>query len=286
MSSPTGQENLTRKQRREQARAERKAVEAQESQRQLRRRRLMQLGGAGVVAIIVIVIAVAVSTSGGGKPVKPGSTKANAAQKEVISLVSGIPQSGNVLGNPKAPVTMQYFGDLECPVCQRFTLGALPSLINNYVRTGKLKIEYRSMSTATGGAERSGAEPTGTFNSQQIAALAAGRQHLMWDYVELFYHEQGEEDSGYVTPEFLHGIATQVPGLDLAKWETERHNPEFGSQLEKDKEVEGENGFEGTPAFLLGKTSGHLEKVQDLTTEQLDNAAALFEPKIEKLLKS
>jgi protein-disulfide isomerase len=246
----------------------------------------MQLGGAGVVAIIVIVIAVAVSTSGGGKTVKPETSAARTAQRDVVSLISGIPQSGNVLGNPKAPVTMQYFGDLECPICREFTLGALPSLINNYVRRGKLKIEYRSMSTATGNAERSGAEPTGTFNTQQIAALAAGKQQRMWYYVELFYHEQGEEDSGYVTPEVLHGIATQVPGLDLAKWESERHNPEFGSQLEKDKEVEGENGFEGTPAFLLGKTSGHMEKVVNINEEQLHNAAALFEPKIEKLLKS
>ena len=45
---------------------------------------------------------------------------------EVASLVAGIPQSGNALGNPTRPITLQYFGDLECPICKEFTLGALP----------------------------------------------------------------------------------------------------------------------------------------------------------------
>src|SRR5205807_9810713 len=76
------------------------------------------------------------------------------------------PQSGNTLGRPNAPVTMQYFGDLQCPVCKSFTEGALQPLIQNYVRPGILKIEFRSLETAT-------REPE-TFRTQQVAALAAG----------------------------------------------------------------------------------------------------------------
>ncbi len=88
-------------------------------------------------------------------------------------------------------MTLKYFGDLECPICKEFTLGVLPTLIQKYVRTGKLKIEYHSLETAT-------REPE-IFKTQQVAAYAAGKQNLAWDFIELFYHEQGEEDSGYVT---------------------------------------------------------------------------------------
>ena len=116
---------------------------------------------------------------------KANSKQANAAVNQVDALLAGVPQSGNVLGDPKAPVTLQYYGDLECPICKEFTLGALPSLIQKYVRAGKLKIEYRSLETAT-------REPE-TFKSQQIAALAAGKQNKMWHYLELFYHEQGQK---------------------------------------------------------------------------------------------
>src|SRR5208282_4243825 len=115
-------------------------------------------------------------------------------------------------------------------------------------KSGKLKIEYRSLSTATGNAEAAGDEPTGTFQSQQTAALAAGKQNKMWDFLELFYHEQGEEGSGYVTEEFIDNIAKQVEGLDHGKWQEARSNPAFANQIEEDANVASKEGFNGTPA--------------------------------------
>src|SRR6202035_3861056 len=112
----------------------------------------------------VIVVVILVATSGGGTKkgleTKPsGSTGTTKVQKEVISLLAGIPQNGNTLGSAKAPVTLQYFGDLECPICREFTEGALKPLIEKYVRTGKVKLEYRNLETAT-------REPE-TFRTQQ-----------------------------------------------------------------------------------------------------------------------
>ncbi len=104
-----------------------------------------------------------------------------------------------MIGSPKAPVTMVYYGDLECPICKEFTLGALPSIVQQWVRSGKLKIEYRALETATH-------EPE-VFKTQQVAALAAGKQKKMWDFLELFYREQGEEDTGYVTESYLQALA-------------------------------------------------------------------------------
>ncbi len=159
-----------------------------------------------VVAIVVILIA----TGGGSKTGIPKTTQAkNQTVTEVNSLVGGIPQSGNVLGNPNAPVTLQYFGDLECPICKEFTLASLPSIIQNWVRTGKLKIEYRSMETAT-------REPE-VFKLQQVAALAAGKQNKMWDFLELFYHEQGEEDSRLRHRKLPPGTCAAGPRANLAQ---------------------------------------------------------------------
>jgi protein-disulfide isomerase len=267
--TPGEDQQATRKERREQARQDRKALEAQHSQAQARQRRLMQLGGAALAAIIVIGVVIAVASSGSSSHIsKPGSKAAVTAVNEVTELLAGIPQQGNALGNPKAPVTMQYFGDLECPICREFTLGALPSLITKDVRTGKLRIEYHAMETAT-------REPT-VFREQQTAALAAGKQNRLWDYVELFYHQQGQEDTGYVTPAYLRERADQVPDLNLAKWEEERHNPAYEASLEKDAEEVGRRGFTGTPSFLLGKTDGELSPFSTLSlTEPSSFEAAI-----------
>jgi cytochrome c biogenesis protein CcmG/thiol:disulfide interchange protein DsbE len=164
----------------------------------------------------------------------------------VSSLLAGIQQRGNTLGDPKAPVTVQYFGDLQCPYCAQFTLRVLPSLIESYVRSGKLKIEYRSLRTAT--------RQPGVFEAQEIAALAAGRQNKMWNFIELFYHEQGREHSGYVTKSYVQGLAQQVSGLNLIEWTAAQNDPELARTLTTDAEAASSAGINGTPQFLVVKT--------------------------------
>jgi protein-disulfide isomerase len=267
--------DLTRKQRREQARERRKALEQAEAAGAKRRARLTQLGiVVAIVVAIVVVILIATGGSGGGKRVKSGTKAASETAAAVSSLVGGIPQSGNVLGGPNAPVTLQYFGDLECPVCKQFTLGALSPVVQKWVRTGKLKIEYRSLETAT-------REPE-VFKTQQVAALAAGKQGKMWQFLELFYHEQGEEGSGYVTESYLQNLAQQVPGLSLTQWANDRNDQALVNQVATDAQAANNAGFTGTPSFLIGKTGGTAKKLEysSLTDPTGFNEA------IEKLLKA
>jgi len=262
-SSGSDEKGGTRKQRREQARAERKAAETAAVAAAARGRRLAQLGGTVVLAIVAIVV-ILVATSGGSKakvppPTSPASKSEVAA---VSSLLAGTTQTGITLGSPTAPVTLQYFGDLECPVCGDFTRGALPAIIQKWVKTGKLKVEYRSLSTATGNAEAGGSEPEGTFNNQQLAALAAGRQNKAWDYIELFYHEQGEEGSGYVTEGYLQGLAQQVPGLNLDQWTTDRGARALQAQIAADAQEANTRGFKSTPSFLIGRSASQLKRYE------------------------
>ncbi|MGA2321766.1 MAG: thioredoxin domain-containing protein [Solirubrobacteraceae bacterium] len=276
MSSLEGdEEDLTRKQRREQAREQRRALEQAEAARAVRRTRLTQLAiVAGIVVAAIVVILIATGGSGGTKKVGAKTPEATKTVALVEQMIGGIPQKENVIGSPNAPVTLQYFGDLECPICKEFTLGALPSIIQNWVRTDKLKIEYRSLETAT-------REPE-VFKAQQIAALAAGKQNKMWHFVELFYHEQGEEDSGYVTESYLQNLAQQVPGLNLPEWTSQRNNPALASQVAADAQAANSAGFTGTPSFLIGKTGGTVQRLEysSLTDPSSFNAA------IEKALKS
>jgi protein-disulfide isomerase len=270
--------DLTRKQRREQARSERKALEQAQAARAARRTRLTQLGI--VVAIVVVVIVgIAIATGGSGKKkiVAAGTQESNATVKEIKTLIGGIPQSGNTLGAPNAPVTLKYFGDLECPICKEFTLNVLPTLIPKYVRTGKLKVEYHSLETAT-------REPE-IFKTQQEAAYAAGKQNLAWYFIETFYHEQlpeEQEDAGGVTESYIQNIASQVPGLNLTDWTAARSEPTYANEVAADAQAASNEGFSGTPSFQLGKTGATLPKFEPGTYTE----AAPYEAAIEKLLKS
>ncbi len=269
------EEDLTRKQRREHARAQRKQMEEAAAASAVRRTRLTQLGIVVSVVVVAIVV-VLIATSGSSKSGIPKSkTEKNSVTHGIAALLGGIPQSGNALGSPTAPVTLQYFGDLECPICREFTTGALPSIIPKWVRTGKLRIEYRSMETAT-------REPE-TFKTQQVAAYAAGKQDKAWYFIETFYHEQGEELSGYVTESYLQGLASQVPGLNLAKWTSDRNNPELANEIESDKQAANNAGFTGTPSFLIGHSGGAMTT---LTYPSSPGDPTFVDEAVEKLLKA
>jgi protein-disulfide isomerase len=220
--------------------------------RGIQRGRLRQL--AIVAAILVAVFAVVDITAGGnGSPPKPGSVQAVTTAQGVSALLAGIPQRANTLGQPTAPVTLQWYGDLECPFCKEFTLGALPMIIRHWVRGGQMKIEYLSMETAT-------REPK-IFQAQQVAALAAGMQNKMWNFIEIFYHEQGEEDSGYVTEQYLRNLASQIPGLNLALWAEDRHDPELATLVTTERQAAERAHFLSTPTFLMGRGGGTMTRL-------------------------
>jgi len=168
--------------------------------------------------------------------------------EETGLLLEGIPQRANALGSAAAPVTLQYFGDLECPFCRDFTLEVLPSIIQRWVRAGDLRIEYHALETATG-------EPE-VFVAQHVAALAAGKQDKAWYFIETFYREQGEEGSGYVTDTFLEGIAREIPDLNLSQWSSDRADPELADEIAADEQAAISAGLNGTPSFLIGRSGG------------------------------
>ncbi len=269
------QEDLTRKQRREAARTRRRALEQAQAASAMRRTRLTLLGV--ILAVVVAGIGVVLLSTAGGRGVgkiAPESGEARKVSGQVTALLAGIPQAGNALGQSTAPVTLQYFGDLECPVCRAFTLGALPQIIQKWVRTGELRVEYRSLETAT-------REPE-VFKAQQVAALAAGEQNKMWNFVETFYHEQQEEDTGYVTEGFIQGIAKQVPGLNLAAWAGDRDDLALADQVSSDAQAANSRGLDGTPAFLIGRSGGAESQLEPSSFTEPGS----FDEAIEKLVKS
>jgi protein-disulfide isomerase len=246
-------EDLSRKERREQARAQRKAVEEQHAASAERRRRLTLLGGAlGVVAVVVVVILIATGGSSGKAPTS-GSKEAQETVAAVSQTLAGTQQTTNVLGSPTAPVTLQYFGDLECPICQAFTLLVLPTFVQQQVRTGKVKVVYRSICTAT--CDRGTAQQQQQFNSQQIAAYAAGKQNRFWQYADLFYRQQKKEGTLYATDAFLTGLARQA-GVHVPTWQADRGSPALKAQLAADSAYATKAALSGTPTLIMSGKQG------------------------------
>jgi hypothetical protein len=202
---------------------------------------------AAAVAVAGILVATGVSDVAGSS----GQSSSARVEKDVSVLLSGIPQSGDTLGQASAPITLQVFGDLESADVRTFVVWLLPDIIREWVRKNIVKIQYRSFMTASSPSQS-------VFMSQQTAALSAGVQDRLWNFIETFYHEQGQEHTGYVTEAYLNGIAGQISGLDVAEWESDRENSQLTKLVIEDDHTARTIGFPDAPVFLLGRTGGKL----------------------------
>jgi protein-disulfide isomerase len=249
----------SRTKQKEEARARRLAEERARAERESRQRRIRVLGGIVIIAVAIVVVAIAVSSGGGSSSsVSLGTPAAKTTAASVNSSLSGIAQSGNRLGSPSAKVTVTEYGDLECPICKDFASGGESTLIAKDVRAGKVQLIYRSLETATEGAPNAAT----VFPEQQTAALAAGQQNKEWHYIELFYHLQGAEDSGYVTTAYLNGLAKLVPGLDFTTWSSNRSSPSLSAQVTADQQSAAAKGFNSTPTLVVQGPKGQAQPIE------------------------
>jgi protein-disulfide isomerase len=202
-------------------------------------------------AEIAAVLLAAIAGATAGLLLRAGNSQAAAEHKidhEVTQLLAGIPQYQRTLGNPTAPVTLQAFIDLKDPDSRSWFLTDLPAIIHDFVRTGTLKLEYHAYKTNTYRPQ--------TFVKEQTAALAAGAQNKLWNYIYTFYHEQHSEFAAYVTDGYLENIARQVHGLNIPLWQTDRHTERREEQTTTEDQTARTLGLHVTPSFRIGRTGG------------------------------
>jgi protein-disulfide isomerase len=243
---------MSNKKEREKRREERIAAETKVSSTD-RRSRILQIAAGGVfLAVAVVVVLIVVSSSSNGSS---GDTKLEEVAT-VEKLLAGIPQEGLVLGDPKAPVELIEFGDLQCPICKGYSEEQLPPLIEGMVSEGKVKIDFRNFTIINEESIPAGA-----------AAIAAAKQGRGWNYIDIFYRNQGEERSGYITDEFMTAIAKGSGVKDIAKWNKERNNKDVLKEVEATTAEASKYGFTGTPSFAIkGPSTNGIHLLPSLAT--------------------
>ena len=233
----------SRVQQKDAARKRREAIEAEErraGQRRGARRRL------------AIIAAAAVALTAGAVTVSRLSQEDAVAQPDAVSQrFAGLTQDGIRLGSPSAPVTLVEFADLQCPFCGAYARDVLPTIIERYVRPGKLKLELNLLTFVGEDSVKAG---------RMAAATTA--QDRFWGFTDAFFAAQGQENTGYVTDDFLEATATAA-GAD--------HDAAAGDDATADRVLKQAQtaadrlGVSSTPSFFIRR--GHDEtplQVEDL----------------------
>jgi protein-disulfide isomerase len=198
------------------------------------RRNLLIALGVAVVAAAVLIGAAIAFRGGGGDEATPTTTTGAPGSLESIT------QSGTLLGDPEAKVTLIQFEDLQCPICKQYTTDAFPTIVDEYVRPGKINVEFRGLAFI------------GEDSQKALRiALAAGKQDKLWQVVEAFYANQGAENSGWVTDAKVDEILAAVPGLDAAQVKKDASSSEVEQQIIDMQNEAQAKSVQGTPWFFV-----------------------------------
>jgi protein-disulfide isomerase len=204
--------------------------------------------GVGVAAAAVLIVANQLLRGTSGTP--------DVVPRPVVDLAD-IPESGTILGKPGAKVMLIEYADQQCPGCRYYTLNVFPSVVNQFVRTGKVKMEYRGFPF---------------IGSDSVKALrfllAAGRQDRLWQLQEALYRYQGRENSGWITDALIRDLASKIVGLNVTQLFADAQSSGIAQEADGAEAQASAAGIPGTPTFFvqIGKTRPyHIDVALDPT---------------------
>ncbi len=204
----------------------------------MKSRRLLLLaaavGGAAVLAVVLIVVA-----AGGSSKKATTTTTTGTSAADAVSLFAGIAQRAETLGKSGAPAAMLVFEDPQCPYCAVWSLNDLPTVVDQFVRPGKLKLVYRGIAII------------GPNSVKGLRAIfAAGEQNKLWNVSEALYQMQGSENSGWITDQAIRSAAGAA-GANGAQILADSGSKSVTAQLELAAREATTYQVRGTPTFVI-----------------------------------
>src|SRR3989338_1136042 len=191
------------------------------------------------VALIVILAVVAFRGNSGngatGGTVFPTGAAVGDDPTPSVADMEALLDDDAVRGDKDAPVTIVEWSDFECPFCARFFEQTLPSIEEEYIKTGKVKLIYRDFPLSFHTQAQKAAE----------AAECAGEQGKYWEMHDLLF-EEGVQGGVAGFKQYAKQL-----GLNTAKFNTCLDSGAMASEVQKDMADGAAVGIQGTPGFIV-----------------------------------
>jgi protein-disulfide isomerase len=205
---------------------------AQKSQEKRPSGRMVVLAFAVAIGVTLALVAAALFLREDESSPPPSTTPA-------VDL-SRIPQEGIFLGDPAADVTLIEYADLQCPFCRMYTEQVFPTVVDRYVRPGRVRTEFRGVAF---------------IGEDSMEALryvqAAGLQNRLWEMQDGLYRNQGAENSGWVTEELAREVGGEIDGLDVDRMLEDADGDEVTARIDQAATDYQGAGVQGTPTFFI-----------------------------------
>lgn len=150
----------------------------------------------------------------------------------------------NSMGDPNAPVKVEEFSDFQCPFCRNFVEDVEPQVENDYVATGKVFFTYVPYSFID--------DITTEKESKNAAqsAYCAGDQGKFWQYHDLLFANQTNENVGDFTVRRLKAFAVKL-SLDKTNFNSCLDSGKYKQRVLDDRKTGDAKGVTSTPTFFV-----------------------------------
>ncbi|WP_125099791.1 DsbA family protein [Leucobacter chromiireducens] len=229
------------------------ALPRHELERKLRRSRTLNvaLGALAAIGLVFGGVQLAQGTGAGGNTGASGSAGAGdsapadgagegAGQPDATSIERRDPADAMAIGDVDAPVVMSEWIDFRCPFCAVYTRDTLPVLIEEYVDTGKVRIEFHDVAFFGEQSARAA-----------VAARAAGEQGKYAEFVRAVYEAAPESGHPELPTEELIAFAKQVGVADLAQFESDLARTDLQDAVAASTAQAQQLGVTGVPFFAV-----------------------------------
>jgi protein-disulfide isomerase len=168
------------------------------------------------------------------------------AQRPETIVPAGIPQGTSptgepMLGSPQARVTIDEFGDFQCPYCGEFVRQTEPRIIASYVATGKARIIWHTLAFIG---------PESALAGR--AAWCAEQKGKFWEYFAILYQHQDGENTGTFNTARLERWAGDA-GLDRAAFGECLAGSQSQAGLDAGARAAQQYGINATPSFVVNR---------------------------------
>ncbi len=141
------------------------------------------------------------------------------------------------MGAKTAKVTIVEFSDFQCPFCGRYATQTMPQVLNEYVKTGKVRYIFRNFPLDQ-------LHPLAEKAAE--AAACAGDQGKYWEAHDRFFKNQQALDA-----KEMQGHAL-VLGLDVSKFKLCLDSGKYVTLVKTDVAEGQKYNVRGTPSFFFG----------------------------------
>jgi protein-disulfide isomerase len=202
------------------------------------RRIFLAAGGAAVVAGGAFGVTQLLGGGGGAaEAVVNAPLPSNAGELEYATM-----------GEDGAALTVTYYGNWKCPACARFGTDVLPGLVEDYVQSGDVALQFRNLAYV-GGQPFLGADAPDIGRAGLAVWNEAPEQY--WAFHEHVFRNQPPEASEWGTPDQLASFAESagVPDPDVVR--PAMTEDRYDDALQATADAASEAGVRGTPSLVV-----------------------------------